>query len=219
MLLNPGLALVLGKQKRWEDVVISSMPDSLDNLFEANPGHRQSTVLCFTTGSNVPGSWLNALNSDKASNSVSRSPHCNANRPRKMPSIRERLLNAGIELCKKIAIRVAPLKSSDLPYDYLNSKIRNMEKWVADLKSLHPNLVLPELDKVKAEWEKPREGDRFRILRLYFKSDTGLDTLFDLLYGSKIDLVDGFPNELLDVRDKIHLSMGNPHRRKIGQRL
>ena len=219
MLLNPGLALVLGKQKLWKDIVFSSLPDSLDNLYEANSNHHQSHVLCFTAGTDVPDSWLNALNSDNAGHPESKSPHCNANRSRKRPSIRERLVNAGIELRKKIAIRVAPLKSSDLPFDYLNSKIRNMEKWVADLKSLHPNLVLPELDKVKAEWEKPREGKRFRILRIYFKSATGLDTLFDLLYGSKIDLVDGFPEELVDIRDKIHLSLGNPHRREVGQRL
>ena len=109
MLLNPGLALVLGKQKLWKDIVFSSLPDSLDNLYEANPKHHQSHVLCFTAGTDVPDSWLNALNSDNAGHPESKSPHCNANRSRKRPSIRERLVNAGIELRKKIAIRVAPL--------------------------------------------------------------------------------------------------------------
>ena len=111
------------------------------------------------------------------------------------------------------------MKSSKLHFDYLNSKIKSVEEWVTSLKSLHSNLVLPELDKVKAGWEKPLDSNRFKILRIYFKTDSGLDTMLDLLHGSKIDLVEGFPKELENVRDKIHLSLGNPHRRKMGQKL
>ena len=97
----------------------------------------------------VPGPWLNALDLTSTDHlEREKDPHRNI-KHRRMPSIRERLVLAGIQLRKKVAIRVAPLKSSKLSFDYLNSQIKNMEGWVANLKSLHPNLVLPEIDKVK----------------------------------------------------------------------
>ena len=35
----------------------------------------------------------------------------------------------------------------------------------------------------------------------------------DLLHGSKMDLLEGLPKELENVRDKIYVSLLNPHRR------
>ena len=173
MLLNPGLA----KQDLCSKVVISSMPESLDNLFE-DDNQSQQHVLCLTAGSDVPGSWLDALNSDTPTHLERRENlHHHTNQAEKRLSLRERLILAGIPLRKKIAIRLARLKSSDLQPTYLNTKINITEKWVAEMTRLHANLNLPALDKVKAEWEKPYDGDRFRILRIYFKTDTGLDNL------------------------------------------
>ena len=82
-----------------------------------------------------------------------------------------------------------------------------MEEWVKNLKKIQPTLTLPELDKVISEWETPRSGDRFKILKLCFKSDEGLEIMKDLLYGSKLDIIEGFPTELEEARKKIHVSL------------
>ena len=53
--------------------------------------------------------------------------------------------------------------------------------------------LLPELENITSAWETPRNGNRFKILKLCFKDGTGLDTMKDLLYGSKLDLLEGLP--------------------------
>ena len=104
-------------------------------------------------------------------------------------------------------IRLAPIKGAGLHPTFLESKVKVIENWIANVRRLKPSLVLPELDKVIPIWEKPRDGDRFKILRILFKSEEGLNTMFDLLHGSKADLVEGFPLELQEVREKIYLSL------------
>ena len=40
-----------------------------------------------------------------------------------------------------------------------------------NVKRLYPKLILPDLDDVVSAWETPRDGDRFKILRVFFKSE------------------------------------------------
>ena len=70
-----------------------------------------------------------------------------------------------------------------------------------------------QLEKVVPSWETSRNGNRFRILKILFKSEQGLTTMRDLLHGSKMDLLEGLSKELENVRDKIYVSLLNPHRR------
>ena len=74
-----------------------------------------------------------------------------------------------------------------------------VKEWVANIQRLNPKLILPDLDEVVSPWETPH-GDRFKILRVLFKSEVGLETIRDLLHGSKVGLVNGLPRELLAVR-------------------
>ena len=101
------------------------------------------------------------------------------------PNISERLQALGVQLRKRAVIRLAPLKSADLPPDYLESNIVLIKEWVANLQRLNPKLTLPDLDEVVSAWETPRNGDRFKILRVFFKSEVGLEIMRDLLHGSK----------------------------------
>ena len=61
-------------------------------------------------------------------------------------------------------------------------------------------------------WDTSREGNRFKILRIFFNSDKGLTSMYDLLHGSKVDLLEGFPHELEKVRNKTYLTLPNPRR-------
>ena len=160
--------MVLGRRKEWSDIIISSLPENLDNLFCENIDHHQSSVLLLTPGSNVAESWLNALNADIPPHSENENQEQRYNSAVRRPSVRERLVKAGIQIRKKVTIRAAPLKSSGLPPNYLNSKKAAMEKWVLNVQRAQEKLVLPELEKVKGEWETPREGERFKIIRFYF---------------------------------------------------
>ena len=131
--------------------------------------------------------------------------------------IRDRLRTLGVPLQWKPSIRIAPVKGSGLSTNYIESKVVAVEKWVATLKALNSNLGLPQIESVRPVWETPKDGNRFKILRVSFKSTEGLIAMHDLLYGSKIDLIEGFPQELEEVRDKIYISLAHPHKRRARQ--
>ena len=67
---------------------------------------------------------------------------------------------------------------------------------------------MPELDDIVVAWETPRNGDRFKILKVCFKSSEGLITMRDLLYGSKLGLVAGLPGNLREVSKSIYIGRG-----------
>ena len=91
----------------------------------------------------------------------------------------------------------------------MESKVNLIEKWTTNIKELNPNITLPEIKRVLPAWETPRGGDRFRIIKIFFKSKTGLVAMKDLMHGSKLDLVDGLPTELERFRDKIYVTLPN----------
>ena len=115
-------------------------------------------------------------------------------------------------------IRLALLKSANLPSDFLESYTAIVKEWVANIQRLYPKLNLPQLEEVVSAWETPRDGDRFKILRVFFKSEDGLETMRDLLHGSKLGLVNGLPHELFPVRENIHVSQARPRGRRFGSR-
>ena len=78
-------------------------------------------------------SWLNALNADIPPHSEKEKQEQRYNSAVRRPSVKERLVKAGIQVRKKVTIRAAPLKSSGLPPNYLNSKIAAMGKWVLNV--------------------------------------------------------------------------------------
>ena len=82
-----------------------------------------------------------------------------------------------------------------------------------NIKRLNTSLILPELDEVVPEWETPRNGNQFMIIRVFFKTEKGLETMRDLLHGSKVGLINGLPQELFSVREKIYVSQKRPHGR------
>ena len=220
MLLNPGYAIVLGLHKANNKVHISSVSIRLDNLFKLNVDQKQSFAICFTTGTSVISSWLNALNSihrTKWSSDIKTDCRMSLDPPIH-PNISERLQALGVQLRKRAVIRLAPLKSADLPPDYLESNIALIKEWVANLQRLNPKLTLPDLDEVVSAWETPRNGDRFKILRVFFKSEVGLEIMRDLLHGSKLGLVYGLPHKLFLMRGKIHVSQIRPRGRHQGSR-
>ena len=127
-------------------------------------------------------------------------------------SIRDRLEQLGLTLKSKAFIRVAPTKTSNLPPNFLESKVNLIEKWTSKIKELNPDIKLPEIKRVLQPWETPRGGDRFRIIKIFFKSKTGLAAMKDLMHGSKLDLVDSLPTELERFRDKMYVTL--PHFRE-----
>ena len=52
------------------------------------------------------------------------------------PNIRERLLALGVQLSKRPMIRVAPLKSAGLPFNFLHSKAELVTEWVKKYQTL-----------------------------------------------------------------------------------
>ena len=114
-------------------------------------------------------------------------------------------------------IRIAPTRDSNQNTDFLETKINAVEMWVNNMKSLKPTLVLPELENITTAWETPRNGNRFKILKLCFKDGTGLDTMKDLLYGSKLDLLEGLPRELEKIREQIYVSVKHSFGRRYNQ--
>ena len=121
-------------------------------------------------------------------------------------------MKLGVTLRKKPIIRIAPVKGAGLKLDFFESKVKEIEKWIANVRRLNPTLGLPELEKIISKWENPRNGDRFKILSVLFKSEQGLTRMRDLLHGSKADFVEGFPTEIGDIRNKIYVNL--PYDRK-----
>ena len=165
-------------------------------------------------------SWLNALNSiHRAKQSSDIKTDCRMSLdPPIHPNISERLQALGVQFRKRAVIRLAPLESADLPPDYLESNIALIKEWVANLQRLNPKLTLPDLDEVVSPWENPRNGDRFKILRVFFKSEIGLEIMRDLLQGSKMGLVYGLPHKLSLMQGKIHVSQIRPRGGRGGSR-
>ena len=126
-------------------------------------------------------------------------------------SIRERLERLGVPLKYQSSIRVAPIKGSGLPPCFLESKVTEIVSWLRNLKQLKADLPLPEITSVTPSWETPRDGARFKIVRICLRDENGLDTMKDLMQGSKLNLVNGFPRELELHRDKIYVSLSHPH--------
>ena len=210
-LLNPGYGIVLGKRSIFYEISFSKVPGNLEEVFEENQNPMCASLLGFTMGVDNPNSWLNALNVNRPAESPrGRQESTLPRNSNQRSSIQDRLEKLGVPLKKKPMIRVAPVKDAGLEHDLLGTKVKALEEWVTNLRLLNGNVILPELWKVVSVWETPRIGDRFKILRLLFKSTEGIDTMYDLLHGSKVDLVAGFPEELEGIRDKIYITRPNP---------
>ena len=54
--------MVLGKRKVRREITLFKAAENLNDLFEENIQTQNACVLCLTAGTEVPGSWLNALN-------------------------------------------------------------------------------------------------------------------------------------------------------------
>ena len=214
MILNPGYGIAIGKRKIHHEVFIWTPSANLEDLFHAHQKQRQACALCFTMGNMDHDSWLNALNVERSGWSQISSSEDKPLSENRRPSIRDRLESLGIPTRKKPTIRIAPVMNSGLGTNFLESQVTYVEEWVANMVRSAPNIVLPEVEKVVPFWETSRNGNRFRILRILFKSEQGLATMCDLLHGSKVNLLEGLPTELEKVRDKIYVSLLNPHRRR-----
>ena len=227
MTLNPGMAIALGARIV---VTLSAAPRNLDELFQVPQNPPRFSGLCLTTGVKTRRSWLNALGSEvepstsqnqpvatellldpAKSHTVEEIPSINIPSQNRNHghSIRDRLEQLGVTLKTKAFIRVAPTKNSSLLPNFLESKVNLIVKWTTNIKELNPDITLPEIKRVLPAWETPRGGDRFRIIKIFFKSKTGLVAMKDLMHGSKLDLVDGLPTELERFRDKIYVTLPN----------
>ena len=85
----------------------------------------------------------------------------------------------------------------------MESKVSLFEKWVGNLRQLKSALLLPDAECVAAILEMPRDRKGFKIIRICIKDERGLGRMKDLMYGSKLKLVEGFPKELEMLRNKI----------------
>ena len=83
-------------------------------------------------------SWLNALNSIHGAKQLSDiKTDCRMSLdPPIHPNISERLQALGVQLRTRPAIRIAPLKSADLPLDYLDTNTALIKEWVVNLQKL-----------------------------------------------------------------------------------
>ena len=213
-LLNPGFGITVGKRRPFIEVSVSCGPSNFEDLFQINPTNRGLGILCLTACTNNPSSWLNALNAETPAEPKWNHREMSIDSGKVRPPIRARLEILGIPLRRKAIIRVAPIKDAGLPSTYLESKVSLFKEWIENMKILKPDLALPELKSVVPEWETPRSGNRFKVLLASFKSDHSLSIMLDLLHGSKIDILSGFPEELETIRDKIYVSLVNPYRRR-----
>ena len=177
MLLNPGLAIAIGKE---HSVSLCTIFWNVGDLFLSDPKRYQPYALCLTPGDKTPGSWLNALNpgieekilkkhqSDRemSVDNFEDTPHILKESDPDLPkvqrnhagSIRERLERLGVPLKYQSSIRVAPIKGSGLPPCFLESKVTEIVSWLRNLKQLKADLPLPEITSVTPSWETPREG-------------------------------------------------------------
>ena len=209
MLLNPGYAIVLRHHTVRHTVNISSFTMTLDNLFESGNAQIKPLALCLTAGTSIKSSWfcaLNSINPAKEPNGAEIDRDTLLDPTMVRSNIKDRLLAAGVQIRQRPSIRIAPLKSAGLPPNFLDSKAGAFKEWVDNIKRMNENLVLPDFDQAVSAWETPHEGKRFKIQRLFFKSDKGLETMRDLLHGSKVGLVEGLPQELFVIREKIYVS-------------
>ena len=222
MLIYPGYAFVLGQHKTNYSVYISSFSSTMDSLFKSGKDEAQPYAICFTTGAFRKSSWLNALNSvnpEKQLQDIQTDREMSLDPELERPNIRERLQVLGIPLRKRSMIRLAPMKSAELPADFLETKVSLIRDWVKNIKRLNTSVILPDLDEVVPEWETPRNGNPFKIIRVFFKTEKGLETMRDLLHGSKVGLINGLPQELFLVREKIYVSQKRPRGRLFHSRV
>ena len=108
-------------------------------------------VLYVTADTEVPGSWLNALNVKspaQAPQSENHGREMSLDHINDRHSIKDRLENIGVPFKRKHLIRIAPKKGSSLHKTFLESKIKAVEDWIKIVGLLKANLVLPELTKV-----------------------------------------------------------------------
>ena len=261
MTLNPGMAVVLDAKIALS---LSTAPSNLNDWFQVSNNRSRSCALCLTTGVEMWGSWLNALNSEALASAswnqdivsqpssdlaknhpikrkwnlnqlaeantlqnnhqdtdidsdTAKNPNLeHKHSPKQLSeksthelSIQDRLEQLGATLKCKSFIRVAPLKKCNLSPSFLESKVNLIGKWTSNLKELNPGMTLPEIKRVVSAWETPRGGERFKIVKIYFKSTNGLAGMKDLMLGSKLDLVEGLPTELERIRDKIYVTLPN----------
>ena len=222
MLLNSGYAIVMGRHKENWEVDISTFSLNADTMFKPGENQKQLYALCVTSGTFQRRSWLNALNTEisaKQSSDVQTDRDMSLDLNLDRPPLRDRLLALGAQLRNRPMIRLAPLKSADLPPDFLDSKTSLVKEWVLNIKQLNQNLRLPDLDEIIPAWETSRDGNRFMILRICFNSDEGLETMRDLLQGSKVGLVEGLPHELSMIRSEIFVSQTRFRGKRFGSRL
>ena len=92
----------------------------------------------------------------------------------------------------------APVKGYNLQLKFLESKVEVIEEREANVRRLNLTLCLPQLAKVILAWEKPRDGDRSKILQVFFKFRQGITRMLDLLHGLKADIIEGFPPQFED---------------------
>ena len=140
----------------------------------------------------------------------------NGSGPRKVKSMSQsdRCRRLGIEPInnRRNQIRIAPMRGSDLPRNFLAGKIVEVEKWVRDTLRCVNSSAMPKTFNIIPRLEQPRIGDPFHVLWVNFEFD---DTMWDdevmwdiryLLMGSKLDKQPGFPTELYDVREKLYIT-------------
>ena len=123
MVLDPGYGIILGKRRILYEVFISILPTNLDNLFLQTQNLSKACVLCFTVGSNVKNTWLNALNLEiHGQVSTTHRQNKSLSSDNKRSSIRVRLEKLGVPIRKKSIIRVAPAKGLVLKLSSLSQR-------------------------------------------------------------------------------------------------
>ena len=81
-----------------------------------------------------------------------------------------------------------------------------MEKWIKDTLAEASCGRFPKLLDVNLALEKPKNGESFEILRATFENEANLWEVKQLLIGSRNYELPGFPNELVSLRTRIHVS-------------
>ena len=81
-----------------------------------------------------------------------------------------------------------------------------MEKWIKDTLAEASSGTFPKLLNINLELEIPKDGEPFEILRATFENETNLWDVKQLLIGSRNYELPGFPNELVSLRTRIHVT-------------
>ena len=118
---------------------------------------------------------------------------------------RERRLGIESKNNRRNHIRIAPMRGTKMPPNFLAGRINEVEKWIRNTLGCVKSAKMPKAFKVSARKEHPQVGDPFDVLWVNFEFNDEMwddEVMWDIRYllmGSKLDKLPGFPLGLFEI--------------------